>query len=536
MTEKIKQGKFEIFIVAVLLLGGIFIRAFHFGISPVGVHQDEAMAAMDALALSEYGTDRFGMRYPVHFTAWGFGHMSVLLSYFMVPFIKLFGFSLTTIRLPMLVISCIGLLMLYLLARRVGGVLMGYVALLLGSVCPWHYMQSRWSLDCNMFPHIFLIGVVLLAYGLQRKWMLYLSMVFFALCSYCYGIANYSVPIFLLVMAIILFREQVVKVRELIVAILIYVVVALPEFLVMFINMFGLPTIETPVFTIPYFPDSVRSDDILFMNFSFGQLWANIVDTIAVVFGKGDTTIASTIVQYGPVYYFTVLFFLIGLVVAFMRARKSASKEERLSYVILLVWFFMGIWIGVMTNGVLIHRINVIFYAVLLLAAVGIHWCIEKCKVLLLPIGALYGVAALLFLYSYFGDWSEKSRDFFFESYVNALNYMETQECDYYHIYSNIHFVDLDEVGRILTMFCHEIDAQYFQGNTNVQNGVEVLPFAERYMFGDIDAETIEAFADKSVIYLVFREDVGLFPTEEYEFVSFYDTYYVVRKKNVGDN
>lgn len=48
--------------MAALLLGGIFIRAFHFGISPIGVHQDEAMAAVDALALAEYGTDRFGMQ------------------------------------------------------------------------------------------------------------------------------------------------------------------------------------------------------------------------------------------------------------------------------------------------------------------------------------------------------------------------------------------------------------------------------------------------------------------------------------------
>jgi len=260
------------------------------------------------------------------------------------------------------------------------------------------------------------------------------------------------------------------------------------------------------------------------------------LDTFAVVFGKGDTTIASTIVQYGPVYYFTVVFFLIGLVVAFSKVRKGVAKEEKLPYVILLAWFFMGIWIGVMTNGVLIHRINVIFYAVLLLAAVGIRWCMEKCMVLLLPIGALYGVAGVMFLSTYFGVWTEQSRDFYFESYVNALNYMETQECDYYHIYSNIHFVDLDEVGRILTLFCHEIDAQYFQGNTNVQNGKEVLPFAERYMFGDVDAKTIESLSDKSVLYLVFHKELGFFPPEEYEFVSFYDTYYVVRKKSLGSS
>ena len=88
-----KDPKVEIALVALLLLGGIFIRAYHFGMIPIGVHQDEAMAAVDAKALADYGTDRFGMRYPVHFTAWIGGQMSVLLSYCMVPFIKILGFS-----------------------------------------------------------------------------------------------------------------------------------------------------------------------------------------------------------------------------------------------------------------------------------------------------------------------------------------------------------------------------------------------------------------------------------------------------------
>ena len=50
-----------------------------------GLEIDGAMAAVDAKALAYYGTDRFGMKYPVHLTAWGFGQMSALLSYLMVP-------------------------------------------------------------------------------------------------------------------------------------------------------------------------------------------------------------------------------------------------------------------------------------------------------------------------------------------------------------------------------------------------------------------------------------------------------------------
>ena len=178
IKQFLKNPKTELFFAAVLLFTGIFIRAYHFGMIPVGVHQDEAMAAVDARALAEYGTDRFGMRYPVHFTAWIGGQMSVLLSYCMMPFIKLLGFSTFSIRLPMLIVSCLGLLALYLLGRQTGGKELAVAATVLGIICPWHYMQSRWAFDCNMFPHVFLFGVCFLIAGMKKKLFLMISMVF----------------------------------------------------------------------------------------------------------------------------------------------------------------------------------------------------------------------------------------------------------------------------------------------------------------------------------------------------------------------
>lgn len=529
--QKNKRLAIEFILVAMILFVGIFIRSYHFGMIPVGLHQDEAMAAVDAKALADYGTDRFGMRYPVHFTAWKSGQMSVLLSYLMIPFIKILGFSIASIRLPMLVVSCIGLLLMYLVGRRVGGLWLGIFALVMGCICPWHYMQSRWSLDCNMFPHIFLAGVCLLLYGLKKKWMLYVSMIFFGLCSYCYGIANYSVPVFLLAVAILLYKEKYVKVKEILIAVVIYITVALPEFLTMLINMFGWNSIETPWFTIPYFPDSVRSNDILFLDFSWKQLGQNLVDFVWVVFGKKDTTISSTTVEFGPLYYFTVVFFVIGITVTICKLKKSVDLEEKMPYVILLAWFLMGAWAGIMTKGVMIHRINIIFYPVLFLAAVGIKWCICKCKWLVIPIVILYTVSAAMFAYTYFRSWADLSRDFYYESFVDALEYAENIECDIYYISPDPQGTGVTEVAQILTMFCHEIDAEYFQGISNVQDGIERLPYTERYRYAYVDTEIVKDIEDKSVVYLVGRDKIALFSQEEYEFESFYDFYFVVRRK-----
>ena len=85
-----ENKRIEYIILGTALVIALFVRIYKFGSVPGGFNQDGAMAAVDAKALADYGTDRYGMHMPVHLTAWGYGQMSALLSYMMVPFIKLF--------------------------------------------------------------------------------------------------------------------------------------------------------------------------------------------------------------------------------------------------------------------------------------------------------------------------------------------------------------------------------------------------------------------------------------------------------------
>ena len=64
--------------------------------------------------------------------------------------------------------------------------------------------------------------------------------------------------------------------------------IVLPEFLSMLLTLLGKPGIETPLFTIPSFLSSNRGNDILFANFSWKQLWENIVWTFTTTWGSGD--------------------------------------------------------------------------------------------------------------------------------------------------------------------------------------------------------------------------------------------------------
>ena len=178
-----------------------------FGDIPPGVNQDGAMAAVDAKALAEYGTDRFGTYMPVHLEAWGFGQMSSMLSYLAVPFIKMFGLNTFALRLPQMLISMGGLGAIAFIGIRIFGKRTSLIFTALAAINPWHIMQSRWALDCNLFPHFFLIAFAFLIGAQKKDWPLFVSMALFGLTMYTYGVALYIVLIAYI-------TEKIVKLKQ----------------------------------------------------------------------------------------------------------------------------------------------------------------------------------------------------------------------------------------------------------------------------------------------------------------------------------
>lgn len=109
--DKIINNKKKYYIIILISFAiGIFARVYEFNKIVSSANQDEAMAGYEAYSLSKYGEDRFGMSFPAYFTAWKYAQMNVLMSILMIPFIKIFGLSTFTIRLPNLIISIISMI------------------------------------------------------------------------------------------------------------------------------------------------------------------------------------------------------------------------------------------------------------------------------------------------------------------------------------------------------------------------------------------------------------------------------------------
>lgn len=488
-----------------ILLLSFLVRVAGITVVPPGINQDEAMGAMDAWALSKYGTDRYGTFMPVHFTAWKYSQMSVLLAYLMVPFIKVLGFNLWAIRLPMVIVSTLGVALMYLVSRKLVSEKWAIIIMALTAVNPWQFMQSRWALDCNLFPHVFLLGFYLLLLGLEKRRYLYLSMVFFGLTFYCYGIAVYTVPVFLFVYAIWCLWKKQVTFKDIIISVLIFLCVALPEIITMAINMFGWSGIETSLFTMPAFPESVRGNDILFINFSFEQLGKNAMALLTQVFLQQPDYIFNTMPEFGPLYHVSTPFVWIG-VVQFTR-RLWSEKDIKKQTVDLALWGFLlaGIWAGLITREVNVNRINIIFYPVIILCAYGIEtflgWVRKYYRMVAVALTIGYSACSIAFFASYFQFFASYIKPFFNVDFLEIMEQADVmEEYDSLYITGNMGWQSNVDMAEILTQYSCRIDALYYQEKTNETGGRTLLPYSERYHFVDIENHD---FADRDALYIL---------------------------------
>lgn len=493
--------------IVLIILIAVFtlLRIYKFGEIPGGAFQDGAMAAVDGKALANYGTDRFGTRLPAYFWAWDYAQMNVLMSYLMIPFIKLFGLNAVTMRLPILIVSILGLGAVYLITRKLLSFDGALVATLFAAIDPWHFMESRWALESNMFPHMFILGFVCLIYGIKKKPFIYFSMVFFALCMYSYAVSFFMVPVFLLAAAIVLVRSKLVKFRHVLLSGILYLLLAFPIYFTMFINVAGLETVSLPFVTMQYFTNSVRANDLLVYSDSpLKQLIANIRSVIDVVLlQKQDHRLWNSIADFGTIYLCSIPVALLGFFICLRKAIREKDAEKKVPFVLLIIYVACSLFMGVFIDAVNVNRINVIFYSSIIFIGVGSYYLITWKKISTYIVSAVYGVLSVVFVSYYFTVWPLQIRNWFYADFLEALDYADTIDFDRCYITPDTQYDGSVDVSEILTLYELDIDISYFQGKTNVFDNREI-PYKERYIYSNPASK--KPVPEKNTVYIIKSE------------------------------
>ena len=371
---------------SLILLLGIFARVWEFPNIPPGFNQDEAVTAVDSYNLLHYGVDSNGMSFPVHAISFGSGQNTPYI-YLLIPFLAVGGLSVFTVRLPMLLLGILTLPMVFYAGKRIMGTPFGLLVMFFMAISPWHILMSRWALESNILPFLFLAGFIfLLKTDSQNHWFI-LACFILGLTPYAYGSAYVVAPITLACASLILFKARRLNLRTLLIGWAVAGLAAAPMVLYVLINHFKWDTLHIWLLTIPRMPARARFERMLAFNspYVLSTIKKNTYAMLNIIWHQEGGPYYNYIGPYGYFYTYSSIFAVIGALglLPFFKSEKWAEK------LLLLVWLLACIPVG-MLEPLIISRFNIIFIPLILTMAVPLMWLTGRLQHLRwLPVAAL---------------------------------------------------------------------------------------------------------------------------------------------------
>lgn len=445
-NDNIKQYKYE-FILFIIILIGCLIRVIGLSEFPKGLNPDETSSAYEAWAISNYGIDRNGKEFPVFLISWGSGQ-NALYTYLLIPFIKIFGLTTFATRLPMAIISCSSIIVIYYLFKEMINKKAGLIAATFLAICPWHIMKSRYGLESNIFPDIILLATLFITlYSKTEKVRyIYIAFAILGLSAYSYGTSYFFLPFFAIPMLIYLIHKKKINIKNSLIALIILIVIALPIIIMVIINTFNLPEIKLGIFTIPRCKSnryeemtSVFSKDFLKNSLN------NLTSSLKLLLFQHDYEFWHAMPIFGIFYVFSIPFTTYGII-------KNFSKNVKYKNPIINFWIISACLMLCIVKPNIV-RVNIIWIPLIMYTIIGIYDFINKSLKKQVIIASIYLCAFCIFIIKYFN--TEFGYPMFIANAKEIIEYLNDKEEKIYMQYSF-------KEPYIYVMFYNEMEPEIF--------------------------------------------------------------------------
>lgn len=421
LLNETRYAKLVRYVAIICIVAGVLMRIVYFGSIPGGLNQDEASSGYDAWCLAHYGTEGIeGVPWPVHLISWGDG-ANASYTYMAMPFVA-FGLSPMALRLPMLLSALVSLALVWLIARRVFDINAAWASSAVVAVSPWHIMLSRWALDCNALPFMFLCGLTLLVISTETRrkliWLIF-ACVLFGATVYSYGAAYLAVPLFVFGALIICTAQRSFTRREALVGALVFALTALPIALFVLVNFFQWSSIHLGAITIPHLPRPPRFEKQL----STGLL-SHIGELGTLVASQRDGLNFNTTDPYGVIYSSVFFCMALGLLAGILV--QVARRRWPLTRLLVPLWILVCIPTGIVQEPN-INRVNLLLMGLVFSAGLALAEVDKLARGTL-----IVGLASLLtlsgfFAHDYFTTQRDKLATDFFDGFLPALHYARSR-------------------------------------------------------------------------------------------------------------
>ena len=495
--KQIFKDKYNI-TFAIILLIAILSRILFLEEFPDGIDQDEAGMMYDAYCMAEYGTDRYLNENPVYLINF-WGGQSVMYAAITSLLIRVFGFSVFVVRLPAVIFSILTIILAYSLTKKYIGKKFALILAFFITICPWHIMQSRWGLDCNLLASFMLVSVYVFL-NAKKDWHYIAAGICWGLTLYTYALSYIMLPVFFIVLCIYLLYVKRITIKQILITIIPILALAIPLILFQVVNYFEIGTIKIGFVTIPQL-FRYRISEIGFDNVLYNLNIGNRNNYWFLLFSSNKE--AHTLKEFGTIYYILIPFVIWGFVLVIRESIKKIKKKEFNLKTVFLIQFITVSVCVLFFYDLLTYKLNPLYIMLLVFATEATVWIYERRKMLGNCIVIASCIVFVIFEVYYFKNINEKVNFAYNTDFIPLIEYLE-QEYPNKEIY-----METDAMQQYIYLLLAKKMSPY-----EFMNDKKFL----RYIGGEIEVIRVGRYhfliyeIDKDMVYVI--EENNLFKPE----------------------
>ena len=98
------------------------------------------------------------------------------------------------------------------------------------------------------------------------------------------------------------------------------------------------------------------------------------------------------------------------------------------------VWYFFalltGVWAGLLTNGVNVNRINIVYYGLMMFVVLGVYFTIKEIKYTKWSTLCVYAILGIMLVSTYFTTYADSIKYQFYYGFGDALSAAEQADTE----------------------------------------------------------------------------------------------------------
>ncbi|TSC88447.1 MAG: hypothetical protein G01um101416_115 [Microgenomates group bacterium Gr01-1014_16] len=464
-------------LLLVILAVASILRLYRLNSLPVELTGDEIDVGIQAHSLYKTGRDYLGHPLPVFLQSFS-EYRLPLLHYLTVPF-TVFGLNEWTVRLPLVILSLLSILAIFVLGYQFGGSRLGLIAAILTAISPWHIQFSRWSNDNLAIVLLSTVGVTLF---LRKRYVF--SALAFALSFYSYSVATVFIPLLILVL-----RPSF---KKIITPSILAIILLLP-----FIYGLSQQVASKRFSQISVFSDSTLRDDLtlrriqkpsfitrIFRNryvYYPQEILNNYLKSFSTefLFFGGDPVLRHSVGSMGMLYIFEAITIITGLFV---------FKNKKI-----ILWLLIAPLASALTKDGGNHagRLIVMLPPLILLSAAGINALWNR-KILFFALSAFAVFNFSFYLYRYYSEWTIDGWRFWQPGYKTAMTHLKSLD----PVLTRVYFNNTYEFTLSRFLFWYAYDPATFQSQYPLRDSTPAAGFdgfsIGKYYFGTLKNKIAE--------------------------------------------